>query len=241
MGGYAIRSHSLDGQYPITSQGRLTLTKDGIQWLLKYAPEVFPDLTKAGILDKSKASTLVKTLTCLQALWFCLQCIVRLTMSTSISLLELNVFGHCICTFIIYTIWWNKPMDVAEPTFLSLEDRPELTGLIALLCSYTSLMVPRLPHPLSQCVETGAIYGRLARFNKSEPRNSQDGHQFVVPLNYNSTMATCFNEIHPYMCGSNGRFSHPRDTDKKLVHACGGLRMELLEHLLGLDASCPHM
>lgn len=105
MGGYAIRPHYLDKQYSITTQGRLTLTKCGIIWLLEVAPGVFPKLNEDEIPDKSKASTLIKTLTCLQALWLCLQCIVRLTADTSISLLELNVFCHCICTFIIYAIW----------------------------------------------------------------------------------------------------------------------------------------
>lgn len=158
MRGYAIQSHSSNEQYPITSQGRLTLTKSGIQWLLLHAKNIFPDLSEADILDKSKASTFVKTLTCLQAFWFCLQCIVRLTMNTSISLLELNVFGHCTCVFIIYAIWWNKPLDVSEPTLLEVENRPELKSLLVVLCSYTSMTVPRLPHPLTECAETGHTY-----------------------------------------------------------------------------------
>jgi hypothetical protein len=150
MGGYVIRSHSLDKTYPITGQGRMTLTKSGVLYLLQVAPEVFPDLSEDEILDKSKASTFIKTLTCLQGLWFCLQCIVRLTMNTSISLLELNVFGHCICTFVVYAIWWNKPMDVSGSTFIKAEESSEFQGLIALLCSYTSRTVPRLPPPLAE-------------------------------------------------------------------------------------------
>jgi hypothetical protein len=158
MGGFAIQSHFLDTQYPITSQGRLTLSTDGVCWLLQMAPEVFPDLSEDEILDKSKASTLVKALTCLQAFWFCLQCVARLTMHTSISLLELNVFGHCICTFVIYAIWWNKPMDVSEPVLLRSEDRPEFRSLIALLCSYSSREVPLLPSPLDEYLLRGEEY-----------------------------------------------------------------------------------
>jgi hypothetical protein len=158
MGGYVIQSHSLDNQYPINGQGRLTLTNHGVLWLLRTVPELFPDLNEDEILDKSKASTLVKALTCLQALWFCLQCIVRLTMNASISLLELNVFGHCICTFIIYAIWWNKPVDICKPTLIVVKDKPELQGLIALLCSYTSRAVPQLPLPLREYVFFGYEY-----------------------------------------------------------------------------------
>jgi hypothetical protein len=36
-------------------------------------------------------------------------------------------------------------MDISEPTLLKVEDRPETQGLTALLCSYTSRTVPRLP------------------------------------------------------------------------------------------------
>jgi hypothetical protein len=158
MGGYVIRSHSLDKTYPITGQGRLTLTKSGVLYLLRVAPEVFPDLSEDEILDKTKASTLIKSLTCLQGLWFCLQCIVRLTMKTSISLLELNVFGHCICTFVIYAIWWNKPMDVSESTPLESGGSSERQALLALLCSYTTRTVPRLPPALAKCVYQGHEY-----------------------------------------------------------------------------------
>jgi hypothetical protein len=179
MGGFAIPSHFIDEQYPIIGQGRLTLSNYGVLWLLRIAPEVFPDIDEDEILDKSKASTLVKTLTCLQAMWFCLQCIVRLTMNTSISLLELNVFGHCICTFIIYANWWNKPLDVSQPTLLNLEDKPELRGLIALLCSYTSRTVPQLPPPFSGHVFFGHEYGiRGGSLNASiaDDNNSLDTH-----------------------------------------------------------------
>jgi hypothetical protein len=32
-----------------------------------------------------------------------------------ISLLELNTFGHAICTLVTYFLWWRKPLDVQEP------------------------------------------------------------------------------------------------------------------------------
>lgn len=232
MGGYVIRTHLMDGQYPITGQGRLTLTKNGIQWLLKYYPGVFPDLTEAEILDKSKASTLIKTLTCLQALWFCLQCIVRLTMNTSISLLELNVFGHCICTFIIYAIWWNKPMDIAEPTVMGFKDEPEHQGLVALLCSLTSWTVPRLPHPLAECAELGYVYkdSRVSIFRQQ---------------NFADNFETRFSASGRPVRGRDRAFKrhHTLDADgnEKRVDNCAGLHIERLKQLFNLDASLPQM
>ena len=36
-----------------------------------------------------------------------------------ISLLELNTFGHAVCTILIYLIWWEKPFEVDFPTVVS--------------------------------------------------------------------------------------------------------------------------
>lgn len=40
------------------------------------------------------------------------------TQHISISLLELNTFGHAVCALMIYLIWWEKPLDVDYPTVL---------------------------------------------------------------------------------------------------------------------------
>jgi hypothetical protein len=97
-------------------------------------------------------------------------------MNTSLSLLELNVFSHCICTFAVYAIWWNKPMDISEPTLITVEENPELQGLIALLCSYTSLTVPRLPPPLADFV----LYGHDYMLQSNETSHAGDD---VISLN----------------------------------------------------------
>jgi hypothetical protein len=63
-------------------------------------------------------------------------------------------------------------MDVNEPTLLRTEETPELSGLIALLCSYTSRTVPRLPHSLAKCVVAGHEYRR--RFHSGESTIADD-------------------------------------------------------------------
>jgi hypothetical protein len=238
MGGYVVQSHFLDGQHPFTGQGRLTLTKEGMIRLLQNAPEIFPNLTEDEILDKSKASTLVKTLTCLQAFWFCLQCVVRLTMSTSISLLELNVFGHCVCTFIIYAIWWNKPMDIYEPTILEIEDRPDLQGLVALLCSYTSMTVPRLPHPLAECVVQGHEYRPQDHSSLSWFR-AQPDHLDYWNARYRGSLNTRFYDMDSSVRSERvswhiGRGPHAHSNERQ-VYECAGLRIEQVRQLLNLD------
>ncbi|THZ06595.1 hypothetical protein D6C93_01402 [Aureobasidium pullulans] len=119
MGGFVIQAKDLGPSY---GTGAFVLSEQGIEWLAKTEPESIPNIPESEVLDKSKASTLTKTIVCLQALWFCIQCIARLSQGASISFLELNVLGHCLCAFATYAIWWEKPFDVSRPTSLSVSD-----------------------------------------------------------------------------------------------------------------------
>ena len=105
---------------PSYGSGAFVLSEQGIEFLADTEPESIPNIPESEILDKSKASTLTKTIVCLQALWFCIQCIARLSQGASISFLELNVLGHCLCAFATYAIWWEKPTDISQPTSLSV-------------------------------------------------------------------------------------------------------------------------
>jgi hypothetical protein len=224
MGGFVVRSHDAGKVYTITGRKRLTLHSESVIWLLRMAPGLFPDLSEDEILDKSKASTLVKALTCLQALWFCLQCIVRLTMNTSISLLELNVFGHCVCTFIIYALWWNKPMEISEPTLLSLEGRPEFRSLIALLGSHPDGKAPRLPPPLDECFFSGHEYHGETKYQSGTRSYTTGSPSRDIEYDYT-----------PNFCGPKV-YDDETQTDE-----CAGLRIEQLLQLLDLDESDSHM
>jgi len=69
------------------------------------------------------------------AAWFCAQCFARLGQRVGISLLELNTLGHALCAFLIYWIWWDKPLDVRNPEQLTLESEDERAfELVASLC-----------------------------------------------------------------------------------------------------------
>jgi len=107
---------------PSYGSGAFVLSEQGIEFLADTEPESIPNIPESEILDKSKASTLTKIIVCLQALWFCIQCIARLSQGASISFLELNVLGHCLCAFATYAIWWKKPTDVSQPTSMSVSD-----------------------------------------------------------------------------------------------------------------------
>jgi hypothetical protein len=122
---------------------QLTLTADGVFLLAKYCPEAIPDLSEEQINDQSKTNGVAKFLVCVQALWFCIQCISRLSFGLSISLLELNTFGHSICALMLAFLWWKKPLDVAQPTLISIKGDPkyeeEMSRLCAFMCMASAL------------------------------------------------------------------------------------------------------
>ncbi|KAF2464834.1 uncharacterized protein BDR25DRAFT_295994 [Lindgomyces ingoldianus] len=117
---------------------RLTITEPGLILLAEYQPNAIPDLSIEQIEDKSKANGLTKALVCLQALWFCVQCITRMSFGLSISLLELNTFGHSVCALLIAFLWWHKPLDVSEPSLISVIGT-EMEELYAFMCMASRL------------------------------------------------------------------------------------------------------
>src|SRR5438034_5099238 len=119
MGGFAFDTHNEVDNFLPGSCKRLTLTFAGIQLMAKMNRlHLLPDISKDQIEDKSKASGLAKLLICLQAGWFCVGCLVRWIRGLAISLLELNALAHSIMTLVVYVLWWDKPLDVDEPSLM---------------------------------------------------------------------------------------------------------------------------
>ncbi|KAL8940610.1 MAG: hypothetical protein Q9216_002723 [Gyalolechia sp. 2 TL-2023] len=72
----------------------------------KDLKEVIPFVSEDEIWDKTA--------------WFCAQCIARIAQGMPVSLLELNTFAHAVCALLVYILWWNKPLDVQEPTVIDV-------------------------------------------------------------------------------------------------------------------------
>ena len=106
--------------------------------------EVLPFLSEGDIWDKSKANGFAKAIVCIQALWFCTQCIARLGQGMPISLLELNTFAHAICALLVYLFWWDKPLDVHEPTVIDVGQSDAARFICALAWSGPQAPVPHL-------------------------------------------------------------------------------------------------
>ncbi|KAF2800696.1 hypothetical protein K505DRAFT_412747 [Melanomma pulvis-pyrius CBS 109.77] len=131
MGGFAIDVSDKQIQFFASERfSQFTLTVDGFLWVADWGLDLIPNISEAEIRDKSKASGLAKTLVCVQATWFCVQCVFRLSQKLTISLLELNTFAHALCTLVIYLLWWDKPLDIEERTVLRGENIKESTALL---------------------------------------------------------------------------------------------------------------
>ncbi|KAH6714664.1 hypothetical protein BKA61DRAFT_481402 [Leptodontidium sp. MPI-SDFR-AT-0119] len=127
MGGFALDPRG-DFDRPFNDSKmykQLIVTPARIVFLAKYCPDAIPNISVNQINDQSKANGLAKLLICLQATWFCVQCITRLAFNISISLLELNTFAHAICALMLAYLWWHKPLDVGEPTLIPIRGKNE--------------------------------------------------------------------------------------------------------------------
>lgn len=108
---------------------RLAITPDNFSaFVERLGPDFLPNLSEDEIADKSKANGLAKTIVCIQALWFGVQCFTRWSQALTISLLELNTLGHTYSALAMYLLWWYKPLDVSESTVIDDENFRELAA-----------------------------------------------------------------------------------------------------------------
>ncbi|KUI56207.1 hypothetical protein VP1G_03619 [Cytospora mali] len=141
MGGYSYNLRDGSKVHLPDDRGReqLILRDEALRFVAEHEPTVIPKLSETVILDKSGASTFVKIITLFQALWFSLQCIVRMCQGLSLSLLELTTFAHCMVALLIGWLWLEKPLDIQQPDPLEM---PKTQGpphwLMAMLYSLTS-------------------------------------------------------------------------------------------------------
>ena len=132
MGGFAFEPRLFGKSFLPGNLARLTLTVTAIEFLAINEPELISKISEEDIKDKSKANALAKTLVCLQASWFCFQCVTRVQQGLAITLLELNTFAHALCTLLIYLLWWNKPLDIEQPTIIRGEHADVICAMMVM-------------------------------------------------------------------------------------------------------------
>ncbi|KAH9952718.1 hypothetical protein BC827DRAFT_1148303 [Russula dissimulans] len=72
----------------------------------------FPRLSKIEIQDKSKGDFISKGVVILQTSWFVMQCIARGVQGLPITELELATIAFAGLNFVLYLLWWDKPLNV---------------------------------------------------------------------------------------------------------------------------------
>ncbi|KAH9959089.1 hypothetical protein BC827DRAFT_1135304 [Russula dissimulans] len=72
----------------------------------------FPRISKKEIQDKSKGDFISKAVVILQTSWFVMQCVARGVQGLPITELELATIAFAGLNFVIYVLWWDKPLNV---------------------------------------------------------------------------------------------------------------------------------
>ncbi|KAF5347159.1 hypothetical protein D9758_011042 [Tetrapyrgos nigripes] len=77
------------------------------------------------IWDRSKGDVLAKGLVVFQTMWFILQCIARKFQGLAITQLEALTIAFAVLNFVIYALWWNKPLGVEHPVHVASAESPD--------------------------------------------------------------------------------------------------------------------
>lgn len=92
-----------------------------LAYLLENEYLAYPDLAADEIWDKSKADTLSRVLTLLQASWLIFHLGGRATLRLATSTLELSAGAIVLCTFGTFICWLHKPSDIRRGIVLATE------------------------------------------------------------------------------------------------------------------------
>jgi len=71
----------------------------------------FPRISKAEIEGKSKGDAISKMFALLLIGWFAIQCVARIYQGLPITELELVTVAFATLNFMIYLLWWHKPLN----------------------------------------------------------------------------------------------------------------------------------
>ncbi|EEU41559.1 uncharacterized protein NECHADRAFT_87751 [Fusarium vanettenii 77-13-4] len=226
----------------------LTLTPSAVIFLAENHHKLLPDVSEAFILDKGKTTCLTKSIILGQALWFCCQCISRLVQGLPVTLLELNTIAHVLYAFFTYFIWWDKPLDISEPTEIRVSDL-EVKQLCAAMCVRSSLFSRKrcdghrrsgfLKPYTDQTLNDTIIMASDAEMPVASLPNDGEMQDLRVPVNRGTSMATTLNnESSPQSTGQDCRLdidAPPRDAQCRPQDSTGPFQIALGETKKGIS------
>jgi hypothetical protein len=103
MGGFML----FDGRTPAQ-----TLLSDQLDSLSGSGEIEFPEITEKEVQDRGKGDALAKGVVVLQTGWFVTQIVARKVQGLSITELEVATLAFAALNFVVYALWWHKPLDV---------------------------------------------------------------------------------------------------------------------------------
>lgn len=92
-----------------------------IAYLVEHSYMPFPDISEAEIWDRSKADTLAKAVTIVQASWLVIEILGRAIERLETTTLELATASIVFCTLGTFYCWLQKPSDVQKGVILHIE------------------------------------------------------------------------------------------------------------------------
>jgi hypothetical protein len=167
MGGFALNTPtSIEaGISPtLSSTRRDVLNLQGFLYIMKYFPDIIPDISEESITDRAESSPLSKALLIVQVGWFCANSVSRFIQNLPLSLLEVSTAAHSFCTLLTYFVWWSKPQNIAEATPIRGRRAKEVHALLTCsdeeyskaLCMVRRMAVGDFSMPRNNC-EHGRI------------------------------------------------------------------------------------
>ena len=88
--------------------------------------ELFIMPTTADIKDREKSTSFARGVLAFQTSWFVIQCFARIREHLPVTHLEIVTIAYVTMNFVMYTLWWNKPLNVNQPVrvFRKLDPNP---------------------------------------------------------------------------------------------------------------------
>ncbi|KLO19120.1 hypothetical protein SCHPADRAFT_935706 [Schizopora paradoxa] len=111
------------------------------QWFREKRPTLNYEEIEDEIQDRSKASSMLKLVTCAQASWVLVETVVRFAQHRPVSGLEVTTCSYIVCAIISYVCWWHKPYSVNGRITLKIRTEKSIDSFYKIL--------PELPYASS--------------------------------------------------------------------------------------------
>jgi hypothetical protein len=181
------------------------------------------------IRDKSKSSNIAKTIACFQVGWLIAQSTGRRIQGLPITLLEVATIAYAANCFLIYGLWWKKPLDIAVPFKVAAE------GIRTSPTRASEIATYQLPSWVFTNVEE---HIKQTKFGALKVRAL---HSHVIRSEADVTLAAAstamFGAIH--LAGWNSDFASP--IEKILWRTCSSLATGLPLILLLMVSVSPYI